>query len=173
MKRLLAVAIALALPAGAIAKEPVAAKVCGADGCTVSKDKEVIVPLLEGGPPTGKAPDAGAPSYKVVITIAEGNRRIDTFATWHVPSLRLIRNADGVWMPMPAAAYAALRTITRDLQPYPAERLGLPVPVPKPTSGVEAGDDVPWWLLTGAAAMLAALGAGLFRHTRRRSAAVS
>ena len=134
MTRRLAIAtvlVALALPAEALAKEPVKATVCGADGCATSEDKDAILPLVEGGPPAATPPTAGAPAYRVRLTIAVdagrggGRRETDTFATWMVPTLGLIRGSEGTWMTLPAATLAALRRVAGDIRPFPAARLPL------------------------------------------------
>jgi hypothetical protein len=178
MTRRLAIAtlfVALALPAEALAKEPVKATVCGADGCATSEDKDAILPLVEGGPPVATPPTAGAPAYRVRLTIAVddgpggGRRETDTFATWMVPTLGLIRGSEGTWLTLPATTLAALRRVAGDIRPFPAARLPLGgggengaspspavAPAPKPAPAASAGAD--WTLLGGiAGGVLAAL----------------
>lgn len=122
---------ALGLPASAPAKEPVKATVCGANGCASSGDEEAILPLVEGGPPAAKLPTAGAPAYRVRLTISlDGGTRghgakTDTFTNWMSPTLRLVRGSEGTWMEMPAATLRALRRIARGIRPFPARRLPL------------------------------------------------
>jgi hypothetical protein len=177
----LAVLVALALPATAIAKEPVKVTVCGAQGCNDSKDGQTIMALAEGGNPTGGAPSVAAPGYKVRVTFKEGGRQVGTFAVWHVPSLRLIRSEDGVWMEMKAAGLAALRQVAGDLHPFPAGAIPTASPspggalpphtykvadTPKAAPAAETGGGsggTPWWLIAGIVAALAALGAGAMR----------
>ena len=180
---------ALALPADALAKEPVKATVCGANGCASSGDKDAILPLVEGGPPASRLPTSGAPAYRVRLTIAAGpdasgtRRRTFTFTNWMSPQLGLIRGAEGTWMTMPATTLAALRRVARDIRPFPAARLPLggrlvgpeggaplqssaPEPARTPASG---GTD---WRLAGglAAGVLAMLAvAALAIAHRRRS----
>jgi hypothetical protein len=183
MKRLLAVLTALALPAGAIAKEPVKAQVCGAGGCVTSQDKQAIFPLVQGGPPAPGPPAHGAPGYRVRITIGGEPGMHDTYAEWIVPSLGLIRGSQGDWMTLPAATLAALRKVAPGVRPFPAGRVPLTghpqttggalppqtykvADTPKATPAAEsAGGDggTPWWLIGGIVAALAALGAGAAR----------
>jgi MYXO-CTERM domain-containing protein len=102
--------VALGVPAAALAKEPVKATVCGANGCASSTDKAAILPLVEGGPPAAKQPTAGAPAYRVRLTISvdDGSkaqhRKTDTFTNWMSPRLRLVRGSEGTWMTMPFPA---------------------------------------------------------------------
>jgi hypothetical protein len=122
---------ALLLPAGALAKEPVKATVCGADGCARSEDKQAILPLMEGGPPASGLPKTGAPAYRVRVTIATeagarpGRGKTETFTTWMSPALGLIRGSEGTWITLPAATLAALRHVAGGIRPFPAARLPL------------------------------------------------
>jgi hypothetical protein len=120
---------ALALPATAVAKEPVKATVCGAGGCVTSKDRAAILPLTEGGP-LAPGPSKGAPAYRVRLTIAAGETssgrpHTESFTTWFAPSLHRMRGADGTWMELPTATLAALRHVAPGLRPFPAARLPL------------------------------------------------
>jgi hypothetical protein len=181
---------ALGLPAAALAKEPVKATVCGANGCASSEDKDAILPLVEGGPPTTELPKVGAPAYRVRLTISvdDGSmaqrRKTDTFTNWMSPTLRLVRGSEGTWMTMPAPTLAALRHVARGIQPFPAARLPLGGRFPAPdgdalppqtyapalerTAAPESGTD---WVLIGGivAGMFAALAAaaGAVVHRRR------
>ena len=127
----LAVLAALALPATAVAKEVVKVTACGTNGCQSSNDGKVIAAILGTGNSTGGAPKAAGPGYKVRAIVNEGDRRIATFANWHVPSLRLIRAEDGTWMEMTAAGAAALRRLARNLRPFAARRIPLVAPAPR------------------------------------------
>ena len=172
---------ALGLPNAALAKEPVKATVCGADGCVTSTDKGAILPLVEGGPPTN-GPRAGAPAYRVRVTIATGRRSTDSFTNWMSPRLRLIRGSEGSWMTLPAATLAALRHVAGDLTPFPATRMpissappergdSLPpetfTPVSEHATVPAAGSDWPWLAAIGAAAIGALAAALIFRRRRR------
>jgi hypothetical protein len=123
--------VALGVPAAALAKEPVKATVCGANGCASSQDKDAILPLVEGGPPVTEQPTAGAPAYRVRLTISvdDGSRaqhrKTDTFTNWMSPTLRLVRGSEGTWMTMTAPTLAALRDVAREIRPFPAARLPL------------------------------------------------
>jgi hypothetical protein len=132
---------ALALPTAALAKEPVKATVCGANGCASSEDKNAILPLVEGGPPASKLPKAGAPAYRVRLTISVDDRsraqrrKTDTFTNWMSPTLRLVRGSEGTWMTMPATTLAALRHVAREIRPFPAARLPLSGRLPEAEGG--------------------------------------
>ena len=115
------------VPAGtAVAKEPVAAKVCGKSDCRTVKDRHVLMALTEGGPPTDP-PDRAAPWYTVRTTIAIGEGQRDHFMSAIVPSTGLTRGSDAVegyvWMPSTPRAKAAYRRVTRGLAPFPADTL--------------------------------------------------
>jgi hypothetical protein len=121
------------IPAGAaLAKEPVKAKVCGPSDCRTVKDRQTLMALTEGGPPSDP-PKHGAAWYRVRTTIALGEGQRDHFSTAIVPSAGLMRGSDAsqgyVWMPATAAAMRAYREVTRGLAPYPARTLkGVGVP---------------------------------------------
>jgi hypothetical protein len=128
--RRLAICIGLTLslaPAGAaVAKEPVKAKVCGASECRTVKDRDALMTLTEGGPPTDP-PDRGAGWYSVRMTIAIDRGRHDQFSLAIVPGLGLLRGSDGTegyaWMPATPTAVREYRRITRGLEPKPAGAL--------------------------------------------------
>jgi hypothetical protein len=181
-----ALAVLAALPASALAKEPVRATVCGAGGCVTSKDRAAILPLTEGGP-LAPGPATGAPAYRVRLKIAAGQTpggrpHYVSFATWIAPSLHLLRGSDGVWMELPAATLAALRDVAPKLRPFPAARLPLGghyagpgsdslapetyAPTPAPARDTSSGPSL-LWLGGIIAAGLAAL-AGVWLVARRR-----
>jgi hypothetical protein len=114
-------------PAGAVfAKEPVKAKVCGASDCRETKDRDALMALAEGGPPTSP-PRHGAAWYEVTMTIEIDRGRHDTFPTAIVPSAGLMRGGDEAegytWMSVsPATASEQLR-LTRGLEPRAASAL--------------------------------------------------
>jgi hypothetical protein len=179
--------LALAMPASAFAKEPVKATVCGANGCASSEDKDAILPLVEGGPPATKLPTAGAPAYRVRLTISvddgSGHGRTDTFTNWMSPALGLVRGSEGTWITMPAATLAALRRVARDIRPFPAARLPLggrlgdlesgvvraPVHAPAPALAADPTSGTDWTLIGGiAGGVLAALAGAAVVIARRR-----
>jgi hypothetical protein len=171
----------LALPAAALAKEPVKATVCGANGCASSEDRAAILPLVEGGPPASTPPASGAPAYRVRVTIAfhdgvgTGRRATDTFTNWMSPTVGLVRGSNGTWLTMPAATLAALRRIARGIRPFPAARLPLgpsqthaPAPAPTPAPATAAGIDgtLVGAIVVGALVALACAGVGVARRRR-------
>jgi hypothetical protein len=170
----------LALPAGALAKEPVKATVCGAGACVTSTDKAAILPLVDGGPPIATPPAAGAPAYRVRTTIAAGRGRTDSFTTWISPRLRLIRGSEGTWMRLPAATLGALRRVAKDLPPFPAGRMPIggkgidgDSPAPQtyrraPEPGPVAAGAADWTVLAGVVLAASTLVAGTLVVVRRR-----
>jgi hypothetical protein len=177
---------ALALPTAALAKEPVKATVCGANGCASSEDKNAILPLVEGGPPASKLPKAGAPAYRVRLTISVDDRsraqrrKTDTFTNWMSPTLRLVRGSEGTWMTMPATTLAALRHVAREIRPFPCGRLRVAAggawppqtsaPALERTPAPASSPGTDWALIGGiVGGMIAALAAaaGAVVHRRR------
>jgi hypothetical protein len=159
MNRFLAVivSLALAMPASALAKEAVAAKVCGKTQCHESKDKSAIAPLTEGGPPT-KPPDGEAPWYSATLTIGGEGREHPQFTVSVVPSLGLIRGENGrggfTWMTMLPDQRSAYVALTAGLAPQPAGTLeGVHHAPPAATTTGHASDDADapvWpWILAG------------------------
>jgi hypothetical protein len=120
--------LALSLvPAGAAAaKEPVKAKVCGPSDCHTVKDRDALMALIEGGPPTDP-PDRGAPWYTVRTTIEMDEGQRDSFMSAIVPSAGLIRGSDAsegyVWMPATPRGERLYRRVTRGLAPFGAATL--------------------------------------------------
>jgi hypothetical protein len=120
--------LALSLvPAGAAAaKEPVKAKVCGKSDCRTVEDRQTLMALTEGGPPTDP-PEHGAGWYSVLVTIQIGDNEFDQFRSAIVPSLGLLRGSDSgegfVFMPATDRAARAYRSVTRGLAPFGATTL--------------------------------------------------
>ena len=161
-----ALALWLVTAAAAIAKEPVAAKVCGKSDCRTVKDRTLLMALTEGGPPTDP-PDRAAPWYTVRTTIDVGGGQRDHFMSAIVPSAGLMRGSDAtegyVWMPSTARAKAVYRRVTHGLAPFQAATLRgvgapqarvdevvLPHRQPKPDGGASP---LPW--IAGGLALLA------------------
>jgi hypothetical protein len=128
--RRLAICIALTawlVPAGAaVAKEPVAAKVCGKSDCRTVKDRQALLAFTEGGSPTDP-PAGGAPWYRVRVTIAVDEGQRQNFSFVIVPAAGLIRAGDPnggySWMPVSATAERVYREVTRDIAPFSADSL--------------------------------------------------
>jgi hypothetical protein len=185
MKRLtlcLALVLPLALAGSAEAKKLVSAKVCGASECRTVTDREALMALHEGGPPTGP-PDASA-FYRVDLT-GRGDGELFTFPVVIVPEAGLLRGgteAEGyTWMPVSAQAAREFRRMTSGLAPLPAAKLaGLDARPPEarvdevvlpPAEPDAGGGGAPiWpWIVFG----LAALGLLAFAVARLRRPAPS
>ena len=159
-------------PAGAVfAKEPVKAKVCGASDCRETNDRDALMALAEGGPPTSP-PRHGAAWYEVTMTIEIDRGRHDTFPMAIVPSKGLMRGGDATggytWMPVSEAAAREYRRITRGLEPRAAsalEGIGAPkvrvdevvLPREEPQSDAGGASPLPW--IAGGLVLLGLVGA--------------
>jgi len=159
--RRLAISVVLALslsPAGALAKEPVSAKVCGASDCRTVKDRQALMALIEGGGPTDPPKDA-AGWYEVVMTIEGDQGRHDTFPLAIVPSEGLMRGGDAEagynWMSVTSAGAREYRRVTRGIAPFSArslEGLGRPqaqvdevvLPPAEPKAEGGGSSPLPW-----------------------------
>jgi hypothetical protein len=172
--RRLAICIALTawlVPAGAaVAKEPVAAKVCGPSDCRTVKDRQTLLAFTEGGSPTDP-PAGGAPWYRVRVTIAVDQGQRESFSFVIVPGAGLVRAGDASggysWMPVSATAERVYREVTRDIAPFPAaslravgptEQRAFPADGPKPDGG---GSALPW--IAGGIVVLLGLALALIR----------
>jgi hypothetical protein len=179
MRRLVictALALWLVAAGPAAAKEPVKAKVCGVSDCRTVKDKDTLMALTEGGPPSDP-PRHGAAWYSVRTTIAVGDGQRDSFTTAIVPSAGLMRGSDAiegyVWMPATARGKRAYRRVTRGLAPRPAGTLkgvGPPkarvdeVVLPHEQASSDGATPLPW--IAGAVALLGAAGLLIRRRWR-------
>ena len=181
---LIALVAALALPAGAIAKELESAQVCGADGCTEAKDKKALVAVFEDGGPPSTPPAKGAPFYRVTIHI-KGDPQAGHLLV--APAAHRVRGFDGTWLSMPARNRRVWVAATRDVRPFPASKLpGVDPDASPPATGgslpphtynvagrpkaLGATDDggSGWWVPAGIAALLVATAAGLVLSRRQR-----
>ena len=182
----LALLLCVALAAPAHAKEVLAAKVCGANGCATSRDRDLIAPLAEGGDPVDP-PKAAAPFFRVRLTIGdERGEAQDRFWTHFMPKGELIRGSDGTWMPAPAAYTDALKKVVNpSMTAYPAVRLAQllagdpPVPTyqaqlssvmepPRSQPGTDDGGTPATTIALAGAGALALAGFALYAARRRR-----
>jgi hypothetical protein len=174
MRRLtICIVLTLSLvPAGAaLAKEPVAAKVCGPSDCHTTKDRDALEALVGGGPPTDP-PKRDGGWYSLLVTIQTGPDQFDRFTMAIVPSEGLLRagNAtDGyAWMSATAAGEREYRRITRGLTPFaPGALKGVGAPearvdevvLPPKEARPDGGGSSPLpWIAGGVALLLAAAG---------------
>ena len=132
MRPIVAVAAVLSLLAfapPAAAKEVVAAKVCGLDECrTASGDPGELTKLASGGLPAS-APERPAGWYRLFLSFRmEGPERMRIPITV-VPGEELMRwegeHGDGSWVEAPAETLAALRPLTKGLEPRHSSTLKL------------------------------------------------
>ena len=150
MRRLLGIGLLLILlPAAPVeAKEILSAKVCGANGCATSRDRDLIAALAEGGDPVDP-PKAAAPYFRVRLSVGDESAKVmERFWTHFMPKGELIRGSDGTWMPATAAYTNALKKVVDpSMEAYPAAGLkkllaGDP-PVPTYQAQVSSVDEPP------------------------------
>lgn len=186
---LLAVAALLA-PAGASAKELVAATVCGASGCRTVTDRAMLNEIPGGEEVTG----LGAPAayYRLNVVTAEPSGRRQRFTTYYVPSANAMSwSEDGLYRLHPihgAKANGVMRRITEGIEPYAAPRVTTAIDLrssrPSPwtegkagrTLRAETSREIPWtWIGIAAgllllAAVLASTGGRPWRPPSRAAA---
>jgi hypothetical protein len=193
MRRLataIVLATALALPAGAAAKQVTSATICGADGCWTFRDPALLEGLMSGGSPT-VPPKASAPVLRVRGAIAErpGGEVMARFTTWWVPSQRLLVAEDGTWMRLAPSAVRTLVKITDGMAPLPASRMRsavvtgpspaadaptkmVPPPeihrAPPVAAHTDTGGGIDWLLIALPAGTVLAAACGLLLYARRR-----
>jgi hypothetical protein len=129
-----AVALALAYPATAAAKEIAAVKVCGASGCR-GLSKAVVDRIGEGsnGETFAPAPPL-QPFYRLVYTVKAapgetfgGGKTESTYTSWYVPGAHVTQSVDEagyiVWYPVTGEFAEALAKLTAHLRPNAAPKL--------------------------------------------------
>ena len=116
--------LSLVLAAPAQAKEVLAAKVCGANGCATSRDRDLIAGLAEGGDPVDP-PQAAAPLFRVRLTVGDDLGNVaERFWTHFMPKGELIRGDNGTWMVATDAYTGALKKVVDpSMTAYPASEL--------------------------------------------------
>jgi hypothetical protein len=147
--------LSLILATEAMAKEVVAAKVCGASDCREVRDEKSLLALHEGGPPTDP-PEKASPFYRAELTVkGDGTDRF-TFKLVLVPAAGMVRgtNDDGsfAWMPVSDTAVGQFRRMTRGLEPIAAKKLDGLGPVKLPEARVDEVVVIPDDSSTGASA---------------------
>jgi LPXTG-motif cell wall-anchored protein len=182
---LLPLALVLALPPAAGAKEVGSLALCGTDGCHGVKGSQAKRDF-ENGAREAQPPAQAEPFLELRVRIrAHEGERIPGFSLRYLPTAGLLRSTDerggAAWTrPAPALA-AALRQAARGLRPKPAALLGSLRPAPPARARVDevvvpavdrdagraGGDGAPWLVLAGAAGALA-LGLAALRTLRRR-----
>jgi hypothetical protein len=168
-------ALAVLVPA-AHAKELMALKACGPDGCRdVDDPSRLVGGVIEGDP--GEPPSGAAPFMRLRIGVGDGERVITRFTTTFVPAAGLMQAEDGSWLRPDAATVSALRELARGQRLFPASALRLPAlpraeaPAPPAADAADAaGDGLPGWLIAMGAALLAGLALVPIVLARRASA---
>jgi hypothetical protein len=165
--------VVLLVPAAtAVAKEPVAAKICGPSDCTTVKDKDTLMNVfMNGGGPTDP-PRHGAAWYSVRIAIDTGQEHPDHFEMAIVPSQGLLRSSDGDgaygWYKAPPDVARAYRRLTDGIAPFAAAKLDgvgpveakvdeviMPPAQPEPAAAADGGgSSPPPWIAAGVVVLL-------------------
>jgi hypothetical protein len=124
MPRLLValVLVALALPAGATAKELASATVCGTSGCRTIEDPPIA--LMEAGDGYPEAAPADAPYHTVRYVALDGDGADNTWTVLWVPSTQMIgfsnEAGEAVFEEVAAGPAAAYHDLTAGVEPYAA-----------------------------------------------------
>lgn len=133
---LLTALAALALPAGAPAKEVGALTVCGSDGCHKITARAALRGFMDGGYET-LSPERGAPFFTLKVAMLHDGEHAGGWTVQYLRAPNLIRTqaeyGKQVWTRPAGATAQALRHAARGLQPYPAAKLG-PVREPSPAA---------------------------------------
>ena len=191
MRRLLLLpllALVLALPASAGAKEVTGATLCGTDGCRTTHDRDAASDLANASTLAGP-PKHAAPYYTVRIQVtAEGHDEMAWTNRW-APTLGVAKaegeNGDPVWYELSARGASTLQRMSHGLRPFPAaglEPLDGPTPsrpggqlapettvmAPSAGGGDPGGGHAGTWALGGAAALVVAGGGVLLIRLRLR-----
>ena len=181
MRRLaipLVLTLALAPAGAAVAKEPVAAKVCGASDCATVEDRSTIMALTEGTSPTDPPAHAGD-WYEVTVVIEVDRGRHETFPLAFVPSQRLLRGGDAeagyTYTTVSDRVARLYHRITEQITPFPPSTLegieaGAPAvtpPPPEPAADSDGGPSALPWIVAAAVAALVAVAFAVPRLRRR------
>lgn len=182
---LIGVVAALALAAGAGAKELTSAEACGVDDeCAPIHDLRAAMMILESGGSMSPPPSA-APFYRLDFTIDIGGPEHHGFSGVYVPSKGLLATGTDEsgtvsWYPVYGAAMDVIRQAVRDLEPFPTpaawpswigDPVSRPASEPAPPPAAVADDRADWtpWLIAAGIALLAlSCGGFLARRLRLR-----
>jgi hypothetical protein len=112
------IALALAFPAAAAAKEVTSIDVCGANGCTRIADRATLRAFEEGSEMAAAAPAGLQPSYLLRVRMREGEQgSTHGWTSRWLPSAGLIANEDGpgnfIFTPVGPKLERALRDAAR------------------------------------------------------------
>jgi hypothetical protein len=173
----LAAALCLALPAAAAAKEAVALRICGPDGCvdrTAQLRRAGQLQAALNAQPAAEPAAPGGPWVELRVGIGErpGGKVYGHATIRFLPGLGLMCGEDGFWSLPSHATIAALRRAARGVERYPARALHLPpattpTPAPAPRRRPPVRDAGLSPALPGAGAAALAAAVLLLRRRRR------
>ena len=177
---LLAVTAALALPAGAAAKEVTALDVCGTDGCTRISDRDTLRSFEDGSALAEAAPAGLQRAYVLRVRIRDegGAVQVGWTSLW-LPEAGVMALDDGqsgaTFMPVGPLLDRALRRAARghtaraarrySAPPPPVARIAEVIPAP-PARAVDSGPSGPPALAWTGLATIVLLAAGVWRARR-------
>ena len=167
--------VSLAVAAPATAKEIQSVTVCGAGGCSTSKDPALMSGMIDVGPPTS-APKAPAPFYRLTMAIGDGHEVFGRVQSSWVPSAGRLLAEDGNWLAVRPVVGRGLVRLAADLAALPAAELpGFPtadanVTPPRPAPPVASSSGPPIVPVVAVAMLFAVVAAGAtFRAGRSRA----
>jgi hypothetical protein len=177
---LIAATAALALPAGAAAKEVTALDVCGTDGCTRISDRDTLRSFEDGSALAEAAPAGRQRGYLLRVRIRDegGKVQVGWTSVW-LPEAGVMALDDGqpgaTFMPVGPALERALRRAARGHTARAARQYAAPAPpvarvaevvAAPPERATDTGPDGPPALAWTGLATVVLLAAGLWRARR-------
>jgi hypothetical protein len=183
MRIAIILALAIAFPAAAAAKEVTRVDVCGADGCTRVNDHATMEAFMQGGDMAQAGPARPQRSYLLKVYMREGTDKSHQAWTNHwLPAAGLIASEDSpgrfTFTSVGPKLERALRDAARGRQARAARRFGqklrpvaqidevVPAPAAAKVSRAGDGSDGPPYLWIGVAAGLLLVGGGAARARR-------
>ena len=125
MRRLLLVVAALALvvPAQAMAKEPKELRVCGPASCGVTQDRALLANVGDGGNGARVATPGLRPYYKLKFILdVPDDAATESFEIYYLPDLGVIASPDELgrvrWTPVTREFRTLVTRLSQGVQPY-------------------------------------------------------
>jgi hypothetical protein len=182
MRLVIIIALALALPASAAAKEITRVDVCGVGGCGHVTDEDAVQAFIEGDDMAAAAPRGAQRSYRLKIFVRDDKGEpIQGWTSHWLPAAGVVAFEDGpdqfLFSPVGAKLERVLRDAARGRAARAARRFGQKlrpvaqvnevVPAPAAAKVARAGDGGgPPYLWIGVAVGLLLVGGGAARARR-------
>jgi hypothetical protein len=183
MRLAIILALALAFPAAAAAKEITRVDVCGVAGCGHVTDHDAVQAFIEGDDMAAAAPRGAQPSYRLKIFVRDDAGKVIQGWTSHwLPAAGVVAFEDGpgefLFSPVAPKLERVLRDAARGREaraarrfgqkPRPVAQINEVVPAPAAAKVARAGDGAgPPYLWIGVAVGLLLVGGGAARARRR------